>query len=173
MPVEPTCPHSVLTVWHVAHAEFDHPTPELNLIPDTDNVNLHLLSSSQFDFSSTFSVRKHLFDVPQRNTTWDQVTFIFHADRIWASTFLNNMVPIVFIVGMAIFAFAMPRDYSEARVSICITAFLAAMAFSVTLQVSQTCLRSFPPPVPTHRRLTRPSMWPRRARCRQCATSRA
>ena len=64
-----------------------------------------------------------------------QLSFAFHAKRIAFSSIFNVVLPVLCITSMSFGAFLLPRKHSETRVGVCITAFLAAIAFSVTLQV--------------------------------------
>lgn len=54
--------------------EFDHPTPELRLIPTPPSF-IEDTTGSQFDFDPTYTVERLLYAVPARNTTWDQVGY--------------------------------------------------------------------------------------------------
>lgn len=67
-----------------------------------------------------------------------QLTFTFHARRMYLATLFNNLLPVFFITSVGVFSFYLPRAVSSAsQTIITTTAFLAAMAFSVTLQVRQ------------------------------------
>ena len=80
--------------------------------------------------------------VPAPSRDVKQLTFTFHAKRMYLATLFNNLLPVFFITSVGVFSFYLPRAVSSAsQTIITTTAFLAAMAFSVTLQSTLPAVR--------------------------------